>query len=256
MEFFKYQGAGNDFIIVDLRKKQEVFSRKFIETLCDRRFGVGADGFMIFKGHQEVDFEMVYYNSDGRKSTMCGNGGRCIVQYAKDQGLISEDAHFIFEDQTYLAEVFEKHISLHMQNVYHYDTINEYCCFVDTGSPHHVEFRDSLKGIDVHKEGRAIRNTYGKDGTNVNFVSKKTEDTFEILTYERGVEAETLACGTGITAAALSAHILSKTSATKLFFEAKGGQLSVEFVRESEGYTQIKLNGPATFVFKGEIKLS
>jgi len=256
MEFFKYQGAGNDFIIVDLRKKQEVFSRKFIETLCDRRFGVGADGFMIFKGHQEVDFEMVYYNSDGRKSTMCGNGGRCIVQYAKDQGLISEDAHFIFEDQTYLAEVFEKHISLHMQNVYHYDTINEYCCFVDTGSPHHIEFRDSLKGIDVHKEGRAIRNTYGKDGTNVNFVSKKTEDTFEILTYERGVEAETLACGTGITAAALSAHILSKTSATKLFFEAKGGQLSVEFVRESEGYTQIKLNGPATFVFKGEIKLS
>ncbi len=256
MEFFKYQGAGNDFIIVDLRKKQEVFSRKFIETLCDRRFGVGADGFMIFKGHQEVDFEMVYYNSDGRKSTMCGNGGRCIVQYAKDQGLISEDAHFIFEDQTYRAEVFEKYISLHMQNVYHYDTINEYCCFVDTGSPHHVEFRDSLKGIDVHKEGRAIRNTYGKDGTNVNFVSKKTEDTFEILTYERGVEAETLACGTGITAAALSAHILSKTSAIKLFFEAKGGQLSVEFVRKSEGYTQIKLNGPATFVFKGEIKLS
>ena len=123
-------------------------------------------------------------------------------------------------------------------------------------SPHHVEFRDSLTGIDVHKEGRAIRNTYGKDGTNVNFVSKKTEDTFEILTYERGVEAETLACGTGITAAALSAHILSKTSVTKLFFDAKGGQLSVEFVCESEGFTQIKLNGPATFVFKGEIKLS
>lgn len=256
MEFFKYQGAGNDFIIVDLRKKEEIFSRKFIETLCDRRFGVGADGFMIFKGHQEVDFEMVYYNSDGRKSTMCGNGGRCIVQYANDQGIISENTHFIFEDQIYRAEVFEKCISLHMQNVNHYDKLNEHCCFVDTGSPHHVEFRDSLTDIDVHKEGRAIRNTYGLEGSNVNFVSKKTEDTFEILTYERGVEDETLACGTGITAAALSAHILSKSSVTKLFFHAKGGQLSVEFVCDSERYTQIKLNGPAAFVFKGEIKLS
>ncbi|MAJ32043.1 MAG: diaminopimelate epimerase [Flavobacteriaceae bacterium] len=256
MEFFKYQGAGNDFIIVDLRKREEFFSRKFIETLCDRRFGVGADGFMIFKGHQEVDFEMEYYNSDGRQSTMCGNGGRCVVQYAKDQDIISKKTHFIFKNQLYSAEVFEKVISLHLQNVDYYDKLNDHCCFVDTGSPHHVEFRDSLTDIDVNKEGRAIRNTYGKEGINVNFVSKKTEDTFEILTYERGVEAETLACGTGITAAALSAHILSKSSVTKLYFNAKGGQLSVEFVYDLEGYTQIKLNGPATFVFKGEIKLS
>ena len=256
MEFFKYQGAGNDFILVDFRNESKELSREIIEKLCNRRFGIGADGFMILKSHSDFDFEMIYYNSDGRESTMCGNGGRCIVQYAKDQGIISDHTQFIFKDQVYRASLFEKHVSLHMQNVDTYSKLSDDSCFVNTGSPHHVEFRETLSGVDVINEGKAIRNSYGKEGSNVNFVSKKSEDTFEILTYERGVEAETLACGTGITAAALSAHILSKSSATTLYFNAKGGRLSVVFTSDSNGYTQIQLNGPATFVFKGQIKLS
>ena len=256
LQFYKYQGAGNDFIMVDNRalsfptQHQQVF----IEQLCDRHFGIGANGLILMESHTTADFEMRYFNSDGRPSSMCGNGGRCAVAFANDLGWIGPKTTFIVNGATYDANRHtDGMISLKMQAV-DAVTIAASHCFLDTGSPHHVVFTDCVHDIDVATEGRAIRYSepYGAAGTNVNFVAPIAGNRFSIRTYERGVEDETLACGTGAVAAAVAAFATKAVQEPSVSLEAVGGRLRVDFKPVENGYTDIFLTGPARFVFKGE----
>ncbi len=254
--FYKYQGTGNDFILIDNR--QEKFDKnnvKFIAHLCDQKFGIGADGLLLLEKSSAVDFKMVYYNADGNESTMCGNGGRCIVAFAKKLGIISDKTTFEAIDGLHYATINEDIVSLQMIDV---DTISKHdtYLFLDTGSPHHVAFIDNVKSFDVKTKGKEIR--YGKpyfeEGTNVNFVEQTANDSFKVRTYERGVEDETLSCGTGVTAVALAAFKAGLTTNTNVKLETLGGMLEVSFNTKSNHFNSIFLKGPATFVFEGKIE--
>jgi diaminopimelate epimerase len=256
--FVKYQGAGNDFIIIDQRDshlKSQELSTETIEQLCDRRFGIGADGLMLLAEHVDYDFEMIYYNSDGQISSMCGNGGRCIVAYANRLKRVGEETTFMAIDGVHRAKIIKPDwIELEMQPVKDLQPLlNGY--FLDTGSPHYVEQVAQLEDVDVFKEGRRYRqdDCFAPGGTNVNFVTGNHKG-LEIATYERGVEAETLACGTGVTAAALVAvHKSGITGAFEVPVIAKGGRLSVRGHYDGVIFSDIWLCGPATFVFEGAI---
>ncbi|WP_440880756.1 diaminopimelate epimerase [Tenacibaculum sp. C7A-26P2] len=254
--FYKYQGTGNDFIIIDNRSK--TFPKKnkdIISSLCNRYFGIGSDGLILLENDVESDFKMVYYNADGNESTMCGNGGRCIVAFAHKLKLIQKETKFNAVDGIHFASIKDDIVSLKMINV---DTINiqESYAFTNTGSPHHIELVDDLDSFDVFNKGKNIRNNlYGKDGSNVNFVEPIDESTFKVRTYERGVENETLACGTGVTAVAIAMHATKKTNSTSIKLPVKGGQLSVSFEKNNGIYTNIFLTGPAKYVFKGELNI-
>ncbi len=253
--FFKYHGAGNDFVIVDNRNLQfPADNITYIEWLCNRRFGIGADGLMLLQDCKGYDFEMRYFNSDGREASMCGNGGRCIVAFARKLGIIGDKTTFLAVDGPHEAIIeADGDINLKMSDVLHYEQIeNDY--YLNTGSPHFVRFVDDPDVVDVFNEGRAIRYSerFKKEGTNVNFVGKK-DDRLTVYTYERGVEDETLACGTGITASALCAALLDKWNKGVYYIKAKGGNLSVSFEKSGKGFTHIWLKGPAEFVFKGEL---
>jgi diaminopimelate epimerase len=258
IDFLKYQGTGNDFIIIDNRDKK--FDRKnkdLIERLCHRRFGIGADGLMLLQSAQGFDFEMVYFNSDGRESSMCGNGGRCIVEYARTIGLVKDKAFFLASDGEHEAQVKPGFISLKMNNVSKVEMGASYS-FLNTGSPHYVVFVNDVEHYNVLEEGKEIRynDRFKTDGTNVNFVEKKYNELF-VRTYERGVEAETYSCGTGVTAAALVASLKSISTAQD-FCDIKtlGGNLKVKFHKHPDNsFTDVWLEGPATFVFKGEIAI-
>lgn len=255
--FYKYQGTGNDFVMVDNR--DNAFPKndtKLIAFLCDRRFGIGGDGLILLENASSADFRMVYYNSDGNESTMCGNGGRCIVAFAKQLGIIEDEAEFIAVDGPHHAIIdTDGIVSLHMKDV-HTVTVYEDYVFLDTGSPHHVEIVDGLDTFDVKGIGAQIRYSgmYGDKGSNVNFVNQLDADKFAVRTYERGVEDETLSCGTGVTAVALAMKMLDKTKAGKVFLETPGGELNVSFVQDGKQFTDIYLTGPAQFVFKGELE--
>lgn len=255
LTFYKYHGAGNDFVIVDNRDLTfPADNIAYVEWLCDRRFGIGADGLMLLQNFNGYDFEMRYYNSDGREASMCGNGGRCIVAFAHKMGIIGSKTSFIAVDGLHDAIIEpDGDVNLRMSDVNFIETDgNEY--FLDTGSPHFVRFLDTLEGVDILTEGRKVRYSerFKEKGTNVNFV-KQDGNKLTVFTYERGVEAETLACGTGITASALSAAL--RNGLSKGFYPviAKGGNLSVSFEKTETGFTNIWLKGPATFVFKGEL---
>lgn len=257
IHFFKYQGAGNDFVVIDNRRL--TFPASDVERvarLCDRRFGVGADGLMLLQNHPQYDFEMRYFNSDGREASMCGNGGRCIVAFAGKLGVIETQTTFLAVDGPHEATLGPAdEVNLKMSDVTDVEISgNEY--YLDTGSPHFVRFVESLDGLDVFAEGRAVRynDRFREKGTNVNFVTL-ADNALTVYTYERGVEAETLACGTGITASALSAAL--KTGLQKGMFpvKAKGGNLSVSFEKSNGGFRNIWLKGPATFVFEGTIEI-
>ncbi len=253
--FYKYQGTGNDFVMIDNR--QQIFDKndtKRIALLCDRRFGIGADGLILLESHPSVDFKMVYFNADGNESSMCGNGGRCIVAFAKHLGMITDKAIFEAIDGLHEAHIENAIVSLKMQDVTTVENHNTHV-FLNTGSPHHVQLETHLKTFDIKTEGSKIR--YGKpyydEGSNVNFVDQINDDTFAVRTYERGVEDETLSCGTGVTAVALAMHSLGKTKSNKVHLETQGGVLDVRFELSDSGYTNIWLIGPATQVFKGVI---
>lgn len=255
VNFFKYQGAGNDFVIIDNRNgdfpKGNV---AIINRFCDRKFGIGADGLMLLENSEVADFKMVYFNADGHEGSMCGNGGRCLVAFANSLGMFKKEALFEARNTLYKASLQDDQVSLHMSDVK--DIIkNNGHVFLDTGSPHHISFCDDISNMDVYAEGSAIRYAapYADEGTNVNFVEKLSEDSFKIRTYERGVENETLSCGTGATAAALAAHFLQKTNKNKLRMKTLGGDLTIDFESEGKLYHNIVLSGPATFVFKGSI---
>lgn len=258
LTFYKYQGTGNDFVMIDNRTMTlSKNDTKIIQGLCDRRFGIGADGLILLENSDDPqdDFKMVYFNADGNESSMCGNGGRCLVAFAKFLGIIENSARFTAIDGVHEASIQEGIVSLKMQNVLEVSE-NEGFVYLDTGSPHHVIFTKNVGTIDIQKEGAAIRYSERyklNNGTNVNFVEPVSEDTFSIRTYERGVEDETLSCGTGVTAVALAAFQSSRTNSDRVKLLTPGGELSVKFKSTEDGFSDIWLSGPAQLVFKGEI---
>ncbi len=257
--FYKYQGAGNDFILIDNRLQQFNHRRpELIARLCNRRFGIGADGILFLQVKEAFDFEMAYYNADGKPSSMCGNGGRCIVAFAKFLGLIEKETNFLAVDGAHYATISESGdwVSLQMINV---DTIDHDgpAYVLDTGSPHYVELVKDLEHKNVYQDGSAIRNnsTYQKDGINVNFV-EPLNDGYFVRTFERGVEDETYACGTGVTAVALAmANHNKQSGAVFTPIKVLGGDLNVKFNYDGATYSDIFLEGPAVQVFSGEILL-
>jgi diaminopimelate epimerase len=258
MKFYKYQGTGNDFVMIDNRLENfPKNNTKLIESLCDRRFGIGADGLILLENDNSTDFKMVYYNSDGNESSMCGNGGRCLVAFAKSLNVIDNKTTFIATDGLHNATVDENGIvSLQMKDVNEVKIETEYV-FLNTGSPHHVTLVNDLENYDVKENGAKIRysDLYGKVGSNVNFVNQISENHFALRTYERGVEDETLSCGTGATATAIAMNAIGKTNSNSIDINVEGGKLKVTFEKSSRGFEKVFLIGPATFVFEGEIEL-
>ena len=266
IRFFKYQGAGNDFILADNRDKGiNHHQPALIQQVCHRRFGIGADGVMFLQEKEGYDFEMVYYNSDGQPSSMCGNGGRCIVAFANFLGLIKSETNFLAVDGPHYATISEKGdwVSLQMIDVeaIEEDDITETggAFVLDTGSPHYVSCVTGLNQKDVFTDGRAIRNSekYAGKGINVNFVEEFGDDRYYVRTYERGVEDETYACGTGVTAVALAmAKKKDLSGQINTAISVKGGELNVRFDFDGTRFSNIFLEGPATYVFSGEIEYS
>lgn len=265
LKFYKYQGTGNDFVMIDNR--QNFFPKndtKLIERLCDRRFGIGADGLILLENDnstdlstEKVDFRMVYYNSDGNESSMCGNGGRCLVAFAKSLNVINNEATFIATDGLHHATIDKIGIvSLQMKDVDEVKIDSEYV-FLNTGSPHHVTLVNDLEHYNVKENGADIRysDLYGKAGSNVNFVNQISDNHFRLRTYERGVEDETLSCGTGATATAIAMNVIGKTNSNSIDINVEGGKLKVTFEKTDKGFEKVFLIGPATFVFEGEIEL-
>jgi diaminopimelate epimerase len=230
---------------------------QLVAHLCDRRFGIGADGLILLDNDTDTDFRMVYYNSDGNLSSMCGNGGRCLVAFAKKLNIIQNETTFIATDGLHYATVAEDGIvSLQMIDVEEIKNTSEYS-FLNTGSPHHVQLVADLEHYNVKENGAAIRYgaLYGKPGSNVNFVKKIDATTFALRTYERGVEDETLACGTGATAVAIAMNAIGQTDLNTININVEGGKLAVSFDKNNGKYSNVFLKGPAEFVFKGTIEL-
>ena len=252
ISFYKYQGTGNDFVIIDNRT--QVFpstNTELIAQICDRKFGVGADGLLLLEENSSVDFTMVYYNADGNLGSMCGNGGRCMVHFANFLGIIKNQTTFEAVDGLHEASINEGIVSLKMNDVENIKVTSDYS-FLDTGSPHHVEIVSELATYNVLKEGAFLRNgIYGKEGSNINFVEPISDNKFAVRTYERGVEAETLSCGTGVTAVAIALFETNKTRSNNITLKTKGGDLKVSFNKTEKGYENVYLTGPATQVFKG-----
>lgn len=253
--FYKYQGTGNDFIIIDNRNSIYQPTTELSKRLCDRKFGIGADGLICLQPSEKYDFEMLYFNSDGNESTMCGNGGRCLTAFAKKIGVIENKAFFNAIDGEHEAIIQPNGwVELKMQDVKNISIQNE-CYILNTGSPHFIRFVEKMTEVDVNRSGAAIRYSepFKQEGINVNFV-EEAEQTIKVATYERGVEGETLSCGTGVTAAAIAFNLKNNT-ASEIFVETKGGNLSVKMEKVGEAFRNVWLCGPATFVFKGEVEV-
>ncbi len=260
LHFAKYEGAGNDFVLVDARDFDFDPGCELVSALCDRHFGIGADGMMSLSHTPHADFRMRYYNSDGREATMCGNGGRCITLFAHHLGIGGRTKRFLASDGMHQAKITSSDdtsgtVELQMCDVQHVSCLDDHCQ-LDTGSPHYVTFVEDTGATDVFALGRKLRNSID-GGTNVNFVQPIGPDSIRIRTYERGVEDETLACGTGATAAAIASFIRTGSSCRRWTVQAVGGVLTVEFTPESDGtYTNIHLTGGARKVFSGRIETS
>lgn len=259
LEFFKYQGAGNDFVLIDNRKNAfKHDNATFLAKLCDRRFGIGADGIMFLQERPGFDFEMVYYNSDGKPSSMCGNGGRCIVAFARFLNVIGQETNFLAVDGPHYAKISETGdwVSLQMIDVDTVKTDGD-AYVLNTGSPHYVLATNQLSDKDVFSEGKAIRynEQYKAEGININFV-EDFGDHYAVRTYERGVEAETFACGTGATAVALAmAKYKNQTGDITTPIKVLGGDLNIRFHYDGLIFKNIFLEGPAEQVFAGGINI-
>ena len=256
LHFYKFQGTGNDFVLLDQRIHLMDLRKEHIAAICDRRFGVGADGLMILREDPGYDFRMIYYNSDGNESTMCGNGGRCMISFANQLGIVKQAARFVAIDGSHRGEILaDGTISLQMNDVHEifhepgFDILN-------TGSPHYVKWVQELANYPVVAEGRNIRNQpeFQPSGINVNFVQRMEIGLF-VRTYERGVEDETLSCGTGVTAAAI-ASTRDHTGRFEVEVHTPGGALKVNFEKQTAGSaTNVVLTGPAKFVFEGFVEV-
>jgi diaminopimelate epimerase len=260
MNFHKYQGTGNDFIILDNRRGKVVLQPREIAFLCNRHFGIGADGLMLLEQKAGYDYYLKYYNSDGNESSMCGNGGRCATAFARNTGIIGNTAKFYAFDGEHEAEILqgtvaECNVRLKMRDA---QIGNEFRdgYFIDTGSPHFVKFVKSLESVNMVEEGRVLRYDprFAPAGTNVDFVENNI-DGISVRTYERGVEDETLSCGTGVTASALVTAWLHPGAKGYVNISTTGGRLKVHFIRNGEKFTKVYLEGPARYVFSGEISL-
>lgn len=255
VEFYKYQGTGNDFVILDNREgSYDGLNTAQIASLCDRKFGIGADGLMKLELAEGFDFRMVYYNADGQEGSMCGNGGRCLVQFAYDRGIVKDHYSFIAVDGEHEASIADGLIHLKMGDVHEVRNRGS-VKILNTGSPHYISFLDDVEGMDVFGEGRKIRYSeeFSQSGINVNFVCPFGNG-IRVRTYERGVENETLSCGTGVTAAAIAQSTVDGKQ--KVDIKVEGGQLAVSFHRiDDQHYEDVWLIGPATFVFSGEINI-
>ncbi len=254
ISFEKYHGTGNDFIMIDDRDSRLNPDTETIRLMCDRHFGIGADGLILIRKAEGYDFEMVYYNSDGNRGSMCGNGGRCSVAFASELGLVKDEADFLAYDGRHKAKIISRKpyvIRLHMNDVKEIENAGTFS-FLNTGSPHYVEFRKNVSDMDVVVEGRKVRynERFRTEGTNVNFVEPENGQ-LNIRTYERGVEDETLSCGTGVTASVIAAaqNGIITSSPGRVF--TPGGSLMVHFVKDGNGYSDIWLEGEAVRVFSG-----
>ncbi|MBK85846.1 MAG: diaminopimelate epimerase [Flavobacteriaceae bacterium] len=256
IKFFKYQATGNDFLIIDNRlDKFNKNNTKLIAKLCDRRFGIGSDGLILLESSTDYDFEMIYYNADGKQSSMCGNGGRCIVAFAKSLKIIQDTTNFMAIDGLHKATIDGSQVSLKMRDVVKISKVNG-GFMLDTGSPHYVSMRSDLNAIDVKFEGSQIRNStiFKKEGININFVKSINQNRFAVRTYERGVEDETFSCGTGVTATAIAMHASKETDKKRIELQTKGGILEVCFEVDNSTYVNVWLSGSAQYVFEGTIK--
>ncbi len=258
LNFYKYHGNGNDFIVIDNRR--HIFTANnqiLIKNLCDRNFGIGADGLMLLEDNPGHDFHMLYFNSDGREGSMCGNGGRCIVHFARELGIIDDTAIFSGIDGKHAARIDNVGlVHLKMQDVSKIEKDGQ-AYILNTGSPHYILFIDNIDQIDAVKAGRQIRYSeqFRNEGINVNFV-EPADNKIRIRTYERGVENETLACGTGSVAAALCAVIEKELYSNNIKIDTRGGLLEINFRRTGKtAFTDIWLTGPAKLVFEGKIDI-
>lgn len=255
MEFYKYQGTGNDFVMIDNRDLDFPKNKNLIAKLCDRRFGIGADGLILLENDDKYDFKMVYYNADGGESTMCGNGGRCLVAFAFFLDIFENKCTFIAIDGEHEAKIQNGIVKLKMIDV---NTITHdgEDSVLNTGSPHYVKYVDDIANYDVFGNGNAIRNSgnYQENGINVNFVEAIGKEEIFVRTYERGVEDETYSCGTGVTASALT--FLQKNNLNSIKVKTLGGDLKVYADKNGDSFEQIWLEGPAKQVFKGKVAVN
>lgn len=268
INFCKYQGTGNDFIIIDDRDLWfPIANTKIIAQLCDRRFGIGADGLILLQPHAELDFYMKYYNADGNESSMCGNGGRCIAAFAKHIGLVTETTKFMAIDGAHDALIqsingAHPYVKLKMKSVGKIESRDDNTFVLNTGSPHYVQYlSNSINDLAIEPQAHAVRynDEFASEGINVNFANVLQEGSITMRTYERGVEDETLSCGTGVTAAAIALALVKKlpTGNYTIAVTTVGGQLKVSFdYNEIEtNFSNIWLQGPATFVYEGNVEV-
>ena len=257
IKFSKYNGAGNDFIIIDNRNDNINYNSSLIKNICDRNFGIGGDGLIIIKNSISSDFEILHYTSDGNLGSLCGNGSRCAIAFAFKNNIIDKNTVFEAFDGVHEAEVISNEL-IKMEMKINSDIIqNKYGTWLDTGSPHLVIEKENTDKLDVNLEGSLIRynDHYKREGVNVNFVEKLSNETFKIRTYERGVENETLACGTGSTASAICMNYLGKSNSNIITMKCQGGDLKVEFNSKDKDFTNINITGPANLVFEGQIDI-
>lgn len=259
-EFHKYHGTGNDFIIIDNRSLKWSPSPEKVALLCDRHFGIGADGLMLLSEKEGFDFGMTYFNADGNESTMCGNGGRCLVAFASSLGLFDRSARFFAIDGEHAGIVLQEGdgavtVTVQMRDVEVDESAGDHF-FIDTGSPHYIVFTRDLDQIDVVREARKIRydTCFAEAGTNVDYVEVR-DNHLHVRSYERGVEDETLSCGTGVTASALATAMKYPDNPGFYIINTRGGELKVSFKQNQNIFTDIWLEGPARFVFQGETEI-
>jgi len=255
IEFYKYQGTGNDFVVIDDRKESfDLNNISLIQKICDRKFGIGSDGLILIRKHSSLDFTMIFYNPDGSKS-FCGNGSRCAVQFVNDQQMFSK-SEYSFEaiDGNHIGKIVRDEVSISINDLKECRKIGD-DYFLNTGSPHYIKFVNEIEIVDVIEEGSTIRysDAFKPNGTNVNFVEKVNQH-IKVRTYERGVENETLSCGSGVTASALSSALKENLN-SPIKVETPGGILTVSFKKIAENFSDIFLSGPAKFVFKGEMNV-
>ncbi len=257
VNFYKYQGTGNDFVMIDNRTLGLTHNRELIERLCHRRFGIGADGLIYLQSKDGYDFEMVYFNSDGNESSMCGNGGRCLIRFAHDLGIIATQCKFWAIDGEHEGNILnDGTVSLKMKDVEVIENSNgDY--ILNTGSPHYVQMVNEVKSLRVVAEAQKIRynERFKAEGINVNFAQKLSSNELFVRTYERGVEDETLSCGTGVVASAITLSHKSGQMLSTVYIETPGGKLQVSFEPRANTYCNIFLQGPAVEVFEGVVEI-
>ena len=256
VQFSKYQGAGNDFVIIDNRTHviDDSVKEKLAIDLCNRKFGIGSDGLILIENSDNADFKMDFLNPDGTRS-FCGNGSRCAVRFCQDNEVITtHQLSFEAIDGLHKAQFIDANVKIEMKNVDAVET-NEESYFIHTGSPHYIQYFNNVEALNMIDFGRSIRysDQYRTEGTNVNVVEELTPSHIKVRTYERGVEDETLACGTGVTACAISYALKHQIQSGLIKIDAVGGQLSVALTQTNGHFKNIWLQGPAEFVFKGEI---